>query len=1703
MEDLSAPPNLETLYQSGRFLDAWDTLQRLDAEARAHGRVRTLEGWLVRHLGAPGRALRATWLRYRKHPGDPHARVAAAYAVFELRGALGARDWGAKHLSDLGDDPTVIAEALEIETMALIGLRDFAAARRALDRWCERGCAPENRALSEAMLLAREHRLPEALALVRAAREEHPAHRRLVMVTATLLAARAETRDAIALLRRASDDMQCAAITQMLVALALAMDEHDVCARALEQLPALLPLAEPKILADVERLRGESLYRRGELAGALASFRRSDDPLVELLAARLESAVGPQRAKRLDVPFIAQEHLGCAPATLSALSAFFGRSADHVELADRICYHGTPAHAERAWADSHGFVTREMRLTWDAAVALLERDIPFVVSTFVPGNGHAQAVMGFDERRRALMLRDPSMPLPVEVDADAFIAESRHSGPRCLVIVPEERASALDGLELPDAAVYDALYEVERELASHQRERAVGASVRLESLAPGHRIARAARRALAAYDEDPVALLAVADEAAVEDPTNRLAQLDQLMMQQAVSSRAARLGALEEATALDGAPPIFLELFAAELATDARAHAKARRLSRRALARQHDSPRTIALLGQIAWLGGDAGRGLDLLRFAACLEPTNDVRVRQYVFAARKAGRYEEALAFVREHFDKHGLRSGEPAVLLADALTEIGDAAGAASVLEAGSRLRPDDGALLLACSHRACSEGRSADARELLERARGKVDELSWSRGAAILAAAEGATEIEQLAAWQRVADAAPLALDATASVATLLRRTRGASAAVSFLAARAKSVPHHRPTARMYLDALRGGDTSLRESALREFLVSEPTDGWAQRELALALSHAERHDDARVALDAAASVDARALDFHLTRGLLARRRKDRETARDAFRTALTIDADAPLAVASLLELAAPEERPALTGQLFEQLERGAVSGESFEAIYTAARPHVEPAWLGGALARLRSMRPELSTVWQLSIRHALIAGLPAEAADLATQAISRFPLVAEVHLEAGEAWSVSGDRERAIHHLERAVELGPQLSAALARLANALEAKGERAAVDALLERARRRAGFDATIALEAVRVRARRGDVAAGVEQVATLLEREPDLETAWEMLAHLASRDADVRSSAVAIGARIARTHPLSAVAQAAYAMLLLDGGLAGDAIAALEAAAARGLASVRLRDAKAVALALLGRVEEALAICTATDRDGEDVSAELGFRAAWIHAHGGDLPKAVAVLKGVLRERRAFVGGWQRLVEWSLALGLPAAAVEAASHLVAIAPMAASSHATLARALTAAGDRAGTKLALARTVERDPGAIDEANKLFALAVEDKDLAGASAAAAVLQQLPSAARVLSDVQLALLRGDERAARKRFRAACLDADAPEADVVAAYGLLCDAGYQSAADRVIDKALKTPGATGAVGRLWAGWRFGSNLPLASDLSQLDPSSPVGRGAAFATFDRAGTHPYRAITKRLMNGLDAWLRADDATWTAPLTAFVTQQSYAKAIWWGRSWRARPAAPASRLHILGCALHALGLRRRAMDLMRHVARRDGVSKAEAASFRAWIAFDDAVSGHIDQATKELLQIEGQPVTEVALHVAVMADVLVAVRRAPRNDRASALAKQRARLDKTLALATAFPSLRDTIRRCRWRLALDLRQPSWLLGQRLPLSVIVALMVVGSGMAKASAERPEDTSIAVVGAVLCAMLFVGGRAAVRAVVARL
>ncbi len=294
----------------------------------------------------------------------------------------------------------------------------------------------------------------------------------------------------------------------------------------------------------------------------------------------------------LDVGFVRQHYQTCAPATLTAIARFWGKEGDHLALATEICYDGTPNHRERSWAEQNGWVAREFTVTWPSAIALLDRGVPFTLTTVETRSAHHQAVIGYDARRGTLLIRDPTLPQAGEAMAEEFLSRYRSVGPRGMALVPLERSGLFDGLDLPEATLHDQLHRLQEALRQHDRALAACAHDALRLLAPGHRLELVGRHALAYYDCDPAAMLAAVVELLEIFPDDVNLRLSQLSYLRTLGRRDERLALYREVSARPAGDPILYQQYAQELLPDARERATVVRLISRALRRGRSTRQT-------------------------------------------------------------------------------------------------------------------------------------------------------------------------------------------------------------------------------------------------------------------------------------------------------------------------------------------------------------------------------------------------------------------------------------------------------------------------------------------------------------------------------------------------------------------------------------------------------------------------------------------------------------------------------------------------------------------------------------------------------------------------------------------------------------------------------------------------------------------------------------------------------------------------------------------------------------------------------------------------------------------------------------------------------------------------------------------------------------------------------------------------------
>lgn len=1502
--------DLAALCDAGLFLRAlgraaavpFEEMLRSPALAREIARV-------LHHTGAHALSDALSVAAFRRSPRDATAQALYLREVCERRGALEGWLAAARLPAPTSGDPRGRARLALARAAIHVGLRDHEGAGRHLD--AARELDPIGALEVDVARHLHADRVEEALALVAAAPPEARSRYGVVLARADLLASHDRLEDAVALLREQRGS-ECSAISAMQLTFERELERHAEAEATYAELVRRMPLADREARAWLDGFASELAYARGDREESARLAEACGTPFHRRVAAAMRAAKGLRRVRH-HVQFVRQDWMTCAPATLTALSSFFGRDVEHDAIANAICYDGTPSHAQRKWAEEAGFACRELTVTWDAAVALLDAGLPFALTTVEAGSAHIRAVVGYDEARRTLLFRETQVPILVECLADELFDRYRAHGPRGLVIARGPAVERLAAMTLPDAERYDLLHQAQVALDAHERAKAAELLARLSPAgAPSDAITLAGARVLASYDGDGGRLLEVARQSVAtfpEDPAMRAFLAGCL---EGAASHEERARALEAAARLSK-EAIWDELLGAELATDARRAAEASRWLRRG-ARHGSRPRAVAELGVLAIRRGDGELGRDLLKLAYCIDPLHDGIALALARELSAAGRVDEATSLLARRHEELGARSAAPTVTFLDWLAEIGDDAGRSAAIDLALARRPQDGVLACAAAAHLAAIGERARATEVLARFDGRARRADHLRATARLHEATGDVEAT-LEAYRALLEIDPADASTHAAFAAASASRDGARASLRYLDSVAERHPYDLRLAHARAQMARAVSPEEHDRVTASIVEKHPESAWALRERALALSDVGRRDEAALVFDDAAAREPSSAARFSTEGFVLQARGDARGAVEAYRRAVAADPDAPGAIRVLVSAATE-----LGGEVdevraaFELARDRTIDGAAVLGWLDVATGVLDEAELRARGEELRRARPEL---WAAALAEAEIAratGEPERALELLDDALTRFPRAALLWTRRAALAALGGDDAGARAALDAALRVAPGRGDVLRSLARLEEAAGDAAAAASLRARALAAAPLSPPLVVSDARERAAAGDVDGARARLEAFLAVCTDSEPAW---AALLAIDAE---RALSLARDLAARRPWDESAHVMLAELRAVRGDLPGAIEGLRSLAPPVRAAAAVKERLGLLLADAGRVEEALAECPA------DGHYTVVGRRAEVLARVGRAPEARALLERVVAAHPGYVWGLTQLVVLCTELGDAGAAFEAARRLAATNPDDANVQRSLARAAALVGDRSVAVRAWVRAhrlAPTDPAtgaaamralvdldAVDEAREVL-------ERLGRSAAA---RDGEPRARVVGyyRVEIAAVRGDAREAEAAFEALARDPESGEADINSARRELLAAGMAAEAERALQRALDSPVASDAL------------APVAirvADLAGERPvrvalakRSPIGRRRAEAAYIawRAARGGPSSILGFVALRLPT-MRSNTISWAAVGETFAYNDWPRAAALWMSGWRRRASdASAQTLLALALCLHAL-----------------------------------------------------------------------------------------------------------------------------------------------------------------------------------------
>lgn len=1538
------------LYERGLYLQAYRVAEQLAPLAEWQGTdAKVLAGRLAYTLGSSKLAHRHHLSAWRNDRTHAEAQYFYARVMLDRHGPLRAWYFLKQHSELSAATPALLADWYGLRALVVGSLRDFEEA----EQWLAKAeAADPNEAyiwVEKSSLLELQDRYEEALQAAQHALELRPWYRPAVQATAQLYVLLDREQDALMLLSEAAAQLESAAIVAQLAQLQSDLELHKAARTNWERFIEFSPLLEEDDFKWLNGRRSDAAYMCGDFAEAQTLAEKTDSHFFKQVAKHLKKTDGAAPRRVLPVNFIRQHHLTCAPATLTMISRFWQRAAEHLSVAEQICYGGTTDYSERKWAADNGYVTREFCVNLDDSVKLIERGVPFTLATVDPGNAHLQAVIGYDKRRGTLLLRDPYVSSLGEALGEGLLKHYRSSGPRGMALVPREQAALLDGLDLREAGLYDELYAIQDALEKHQRTAAETVWQRLKEAYPEHRLTHWARLVMAWYDEDHTQILACVEKLLELFPEDANLKMSKIYSLRVLTRRSERLAYLEElcqwpvkdekTAAGDEAKqpgtddaeqaasdtdsddeeedearrkkdpsrffdPLFWQQYAEELSDDARTQKRALRFLQRVLRYRPTDPHSIYLVANIYWSQRRFAEACELYRIAACLKDTSEQYVHGYFIAARQQRQTPAALKLLEDRVQRFGKRSGLPARTLSNAYEQVDDEARALQVLATGLQMRPDDGDLLLYAADAHSRYGNFAQANALLAQAKEKASRSSWLRGAAMIAVYQGQLP-QALQLWREVLAGEPLAPDANRHTARLLAETAGEAAAIEFLRDVTQRFPHSVPLHQMLVEWLREQPEEAIK-VLRHVVEIDPMDAWAQRELAFRLAQLQHYDEATQMAEQAFQLEPENPYSYCTRGSVHAAAGRVEAAKADFRHSLKLSVDTDYALTELAALShTPAERRATFELIQQELINQVTSGDGLLAYRQQAKDTLDAEEVLRFLQTALEARPDLALAWSAVIEQLVDLQRLDEALQLAEQATQRFPLVPRLWLELAQVQRVRLNTPGEIEALQQALRINPSWGAAAQQLAEAFERAGDRQKGKDLLERACALTPLDHFNHGCLADLLWHLGEKEEALKRIQRAITLEPGYDWGWRVLRDWA-QELKKPELAVECARHLTTQRPGSPQAWLTLANTITDPRALNERLAAIDEALRLQPHSVEAYRLRVRVLTEAKRFDEARAACRPAVF-GDQPPADLRIMAANVEAERGEVIEAVKILRALVKDEPNYFPAWYQLADWFRTTDEHGAYLEAAEAMAKLMPHYPLALGYLSEARIRTQDRDGAKQSLQRALQLDPNYEYAGTTLFDLQLEDREFDAAEATVQRLRQyLGGDETKLRELKLALARDDYDTARQRFRELCLSESDSRSELDQAVAANEDDRWQKIVDEVLETFLDTAQANTNAAILWIE-RCASRKQWERCQGWLEALAAAGpeleerwRKASIAWLGTLAEGRQKHRLRSYVETYRAALHADDKAWAQVGYNFYEIGDVRTALDWMRDWQKR-----------------------------------------------------------------------------------------------------------------------------------------------------------------------------------------------------------
>ncbi|GAA5219060.1 C39 family peptidase [Corallincola platygyrae] len=1082
-----------------KAIDSWGPLQNWHTPKQL-----SLATHLLSRLGADRLADSLCLKLWRRFPHNNDAAIKYAIYLQNSKGPLATFRFIEDHEPLAGDNTKDRAEWLVMRALVAIRFRDFETAESLAEQAIE--MTPDDVWVISlpGYILMSQQEFERAAEFYRALYLSHPVESVLNQWANATTAASSKS-DAIALLEQHIERFESASLWSHLASLYL--NNHQWS----EGEAALAKIQQYRIGHD----KSLEQYLEGQYARLALEFGDYDKAKVHLslcrgsyhksLLKQLNSSDDHQNKVQLNVPFIRQEYLTCAPTTLAALLRYWGMDYSPKQIADQICYDGTPEHLQRKWLNEHAIPHRSFAMTWESAVTLLDAGFPFALVTHDSTSSHMQAVIGYNATTRVLYLMDPSSSSEVEMLADPGIEQMKYNGPRAMALAPADKAEQLAKFELAEAEIY-ALYNPfvdaleQGDLTAAESRLAV-----LESAHSDHRLTLLAQRSLAHQQVDHRTMLvktqALLDRYPEESSLARSAFHSMLNLGD--TEEALNFGRNQLALRKD---PSFLLMLTQQLHSMKKYEAEVAKYTQQLQQYCWHLGEALWSLGHWHWAKQEFEQALNAYRWSATLEDTSETSAISYFKALRCQKREQEGLEFLKKRYQRLGAKAAGPAITLFEAHELMGHEHKGLTLLEDAIELRPNDSQLQAFYLGQLIQAGNIEQFEKAFSEQHQHLDEITAKHLQTKALRYQGKFN-ELLPLYRELHKVRPLSREFGDNYCQLMAQREDRNTLDQELEQQLANAPTQWTPLWLVADWHTNSDRQI--EALKSLLARNEDSEQVHSQLVRTLIKQQALDQA---LAHARNFVAQMPQISLAHAVLAEAllaNSETQQAKQSALEALAINVDNDDAIYTLMRTCANmEERTDVLERVIALLDTQSVFGDALWNISYWAQNALSDERLG-ELHRLWLHRyPDCWEAWSSAATYHRDRNDLSTSLDLLNKARLRFPLVPKVHYDFAETAFYLGQSKLAVDALNEALAQNPHWTSAYKKLSEIYESQGDLVQATEVLKRALVYQPDDGILYGLLADMQWREGNKEIREEALGNLgkaLERTMDYPWAWEQL----------------------------------------------------------------------------------------------------------------------------------------------------------------------------------------------------------------------------------------------------------------------------------------------------------------------------------------------------------------------------------------------------------------------------------------------------------------------------------------------------------------------------------------------------------------------------------------------------------------------